>query len=185
MIKKISDNALLKMESTCNTLKQDLNSLRTGRASASILDGIIVNICNNNLRLTQVATVNVTGNKMLTVNLWDSNNAEAVNKAISNSNLGLNPILEGATIKIPLPDLSQERRKELVKVANDYAERARIAMRNIRRDAINNLKDLNKSKEISEDELRKGNDNIQKITDNTNVNIDQILKNKSNEILDS
>ena len=183
MLNKIKEETNNKMQVTYDTFKDDLKGLRAGRASTSILDGVIVNIYNNNMRLHQIATVSTAGNKMLTVTVWDVNNAEEVKKAIVNSNLGLNPILEGATIKIPLPELSMERRKELVKVANGYAERSKIAIRNVRRDGIASLKNLNKNKEISEDELHRAMNDIQKSTDNMESEIDNLLNAKTKEIL--
>ncbi|MBQ4875443.1 MAG: ribosome recycling factor [Rickettsiaceae bacterium H1] len=185
MLKGISDGALSKMNATYKTLKSDLSGLRTGKPNPSILDGVVVNVYNNNIRLNQVATVSISGNKMLSVSVWDVNNANIVNKAIANSNLGLNPILEGSTIKIPLPDLSEERRKELIKVANGYSERAKVAIRNIRRDAIANLKNLNKEKEISEDDLHRALNDMQKITNDMENNIEKMLESKTQEILES
>ena len=122
---------------------------------------------------------------MLTVTVWDSTHAEAIRKAIVNSNLGLNPILEGSIIKIPLPELSMERRKELVKVANGYAERSKIAIRNVRRDSIAHLKTLNKNKEISDDDLHRTTGEIQKLTDNAESEIDNLLSIKTKETLAS
>ncbi len=183
MFKEIIDNASSKMESSCGTLKQDLSSLRTNKASASILDGVIVNVYNNNVRLNQIATVSVLGNKMLTVSVWDKGNVGAVNKAIINSNLNLSPIVEGVSIKIPLPELSAERRKELVKVAQDYAERTKVALRNIRRDGIAQLKDLNKNKDISDDELHRAMDEMQKLTNNSESSVDKLINLKTKEIV--
>lgn len=182
-MKEIIDNALLKMKNTHSTFSTDLQGLRTGRANSSILDCIVVKVYNDTMRLSQVATVNVASAKLLIVNVWDKNNAELVKKAIANSNLGLNPSLELSTIKVPLPDLSEERRKKLVKTANDYAEHTRQAIRNIRRDAISSLRVLNKNNEISEDDLHKSTNSIQKITTEAENNVTSLLKSKTAEIL--
>lgn len=185
MLKAVCDEANSKMDSSCETLKKDFKGLRTGRANVSILDGVVVNIYNSNMRLTQLATVSISGPKMLVVNVWDANNAEIVNKAIINSNIGLNSILEGAVIKVPLPEISEERRKELVKVANDYAERSKVAVRNVRRDAIIQLRALNKDKKISEDDLHSGIASMQKIIDKVEGAISRVLKDKEKDILNN
>ncbi len=183
MLKEICDEAKNKMNMTVNTFKEDLKGLRAGKANSSMLDGVIVNIYNNNLRLNQVSTISVTSSKMLTITVWDIANAEAVRKAIVNSNLGLNPILEGAIIKVPLPELSMERRKELVKVASSYAERSKVAIRNVRRYSIAHLKNLNNKKEISDDELHRTTGEIQKLTDNSEAEIESLLSTKTKETL--
>ncbi len=183
MLNGISKEAISKMESSCETFKIDLKSLRTGRASASILDGIIVPVGNNNMRLNHIANINVAGNNVLNVNVWNSSHAPAVNKAITNSDLGFTPVLEGSVIRINIPELSEESRRNLVKTADGYAERIKIAIRNIRRETITKIKDLHKSKSISEDEYHREVGNVQKITEKKEKEVDILLKNKRNEIL--
>lgn len=172
-----------KMEGSINSVKHSLNSLRTGRASASLLDRIVVNAYNSQMPITQVGSINVPEARMLTVQVWDSSLVNATVKSIMESGLGLNPVAEGQTIRIPLPDLSEERRKELSKKAQEYGEIAKISIRNIRREANDLFKKLEKDKSITEDELKRSNEEVQKITDNFSKKIDEIVEEKKKEIM--
>lgn len=172
-----------RMEGAVNAFKHDLNSLRTGRASASLLDPIHVEAYGTSMPINQVATVSVPEPRMISVSVWDQGMVQAVDKAIRESSLGLNPIVEGGTLRIPLPELNEERRKELVKIAHQYAENARVAARHVRRDGMEHLKKAEKDGEISQDDMRAQSDRVQKITDDTIAAIDQALSDKEAEIM--
>lgn len=182
--KKIIEESKAKMTSTLENLKHSLSGLRTGRASASLLEPIKVEVYGGALMpINQLATISVPEARMLSVQVWDSANTKSVEKAIQNASLGLNTILEGNTIKVPIPDLSEERRKELTKKAHEYGENAKIATRNIRRHGIDEFKKLEKDKAISEDDMRKYSDEIQKLTDEYVKKIDETVSMKNSEIL--
>lgn len=172
-----------RMSGAVDALKQEFAGLRTGRAHSSLLDPIRVEAYGSQMPLNQVATVTVPEPRMLTVQVWDKNMAGAVDKAIRNSSLGLNPVMEGATLRIPIPPLNEERRKELAKTAGTYAEQARVAVRNVRRDGMDALKRAEKEGEIGEDEHKKLADQVQKATDESIETIDRLLKEKQEEIL--
>jgi ribosome recycling factor len=172
-----------RMEGAIASLKHSLNGLRTGRASAALLDPIKVEAYGSFMPITQVGTVNVPEARMITVQVWDSSMAGPVSTAIRDSGLGLNPIAEGNLIRIPIPDLSEERRKELSKKAHEYGEQSKIAIRNIRRDGIDEFKKLEKDKKISEDELHSRQDEIQKLTDEFSKKADQTVAEKEKEIM--
>lgn len=172
-----------KMDTTLKTFQEELGGLRAGRASAHLLEPLKVEVYGTLMPLSQVGTVSVPEPRLITVSVWDVGAVKAVEKAIRASDLGLNPITEGQTIRISLPDLTEERRKELTKVAHKYAEQNRIAIRNVRRDGMENIKKLQKTKDISEDEAHKFSDEIQKITDNYIQKIDQLLLTKEKEIM--
>jgi ribosome recycling factor len=172
-----------RMHGAVEALKHDFGGLRTGRASASLLEPIHVDAYGANMPLSQVASVSVPEPRLLQINVWDRGLVIAVEKAIRASNLGLNPQTEGQVIRLRMPELTQDRRKELVKVAHQYTEKARVAARNVRRDGMEQLKALEKAHAISEDEHKKKADEVQKMTDDTIKEIDTALKAKEAEIM--
>lgn len=172
-----------RMNGAVDALKHDLSGLRTGRASIALLDTIHVEVYGANMPLNQVATVSVPEPRMLTVQVWDRSNVQPVEKAIRSAGLGLNPITDGQLIRLPIPDLTEERRKELAKLVGQYAEKAKIAVRNVRRDGMDQLKQDEKKHEISEDERKRLETEVQKITDDTINDIDQLAESKEKEIL--
>lgn len=172
-----------RMQGAVDALKHDFGGLRTGRAATSLLDPIQVDAYGANMPLNQVASVSVPESRMLQISVWDRGLVAAVEKAIHASNLGLNPQTEGSVIRLRMPDLTQDRRKELVKVAHQYAEKAKVACRNVRRDGMDHLKTLEKAHAISEDEHKQRADEVQKMTDDTVKDIDAALKAKEAEIL--
>lgn len=172
-----------RMKGALETLKHDLSGLRTGRASASLLDPIVVDVYGANMPLNQVATVTAPEPRLLSVQVWDRSNASAVDKAIRAAGLGLNPITEGATIRLPIPDLTEERRKELAKLASQYAEKARVAVRNVRRDGMDALKKAEKDGSMSQDEQKRLSDEVQKLTDKLIAEMDAAASAKEKEIL--
>ena len=172
-----------RMDSALEVLRKELQGLRTGRASASLLEPIVVEAYGSEMPLTQVGTVNVPEPRMLTVQVWDRGLVKAVEKAIRNSNLGLNPSVDGQLLRVPLPELTQERRNELVKVAHKYAEQTRIAVRNVRRDGMDQLKRMEKDGDISQDEHKQWSDEVQKLTDKHIDAINQLLEHKEKDIL--
>jgi ribosome recycling factor len=172
-----------RMRGALDTLKHDLSGLRTGRASASLLDPIQVDVYGAHMPLNQLATVSAPEPRMLTVQVWDRSNVNAVEKAIRAAGLGLNPMTEGASIRLPIPDLTQERRKELAKLSHQYAEKARVAVRNVRRDGMDALKKLEKDKQMSEDDHKRKADELQKLTDKLVGEIDVAATAKEKEIL--
>ncbi|HEY0324440.1 MAG TPA: ribosome recycling factor [Allosphingosinicella sp.] len=171
------------MHGAVEALKHDLGGLRTGRASTALLDPIQVDVYGSNMPLNQVATVSAPEPRLLSVQVWDRSNITAVEKAIRNAGLGINPITDGQNIRLPIPDLTEERRKELAKLSHQYAEKAKIAVRNVRRDGMDALKTDEKKKEISEDEHKRLDAEVQKMTDETVKEIDQIVAAKEKEIL--
>jgi ribosome recycling factor len=172
-----------RMDGGLKTLHNEFAGLRTGRASASMLDPINVDAYGNLMPINQLATVNTPEARMISVQVWDKSMVKAVEKAIRESNLGLNPAIDGQSIRVPVPELSEERRKELGKVAGKYAENAKIAIRNVRRDGMDDLKKQEKDGKISEDEHRKKSDEIQKITDEFIKKIDEMLVSKEKDIM--
>ncbi|MCU0832006.1 MAG: ribosome recycling factor [Rhizobiaceae bacterium] len=172
-----------RMDGAMSAFRHDLASLRTGRASANLLDAVSVSAYGSATPINQVATITVPEARMLMVQVWDRGLATAVDRAIRESGLGLNPITEGATLRIPLPELNEERRKSLVKLAHQYAESARVAARHVRRDANDALKKAEKDGVINEDDMRKQTDRVQKITDTTISDIDKALQEKEAEIM--
>lgn len=173
----------LRMSKSIDALRDELQGLRTGRASASLLEPVQVEAYGSRMPLNQVATVTVAESRMLSVQVWDRSMAPAVDKAIRNSGLGLNPQTEGATIRVPLPELNEERRRELTKVAHNYAEQARVAVRHIRRDGMDQIKKGEKDGSIAEDEGRTLADQVQKATDLAVGEIDALLAVKEQEIM--
>ncbi|MCS0497801.1 ribosome recycling factor [Ancylobacter mangrovi] len=172
-----------RMQGAISVLKQELSGLRTGRASASLLEPIQVEAYGSHMPLSQVASVNVPEPRLLSVQVWDRGMVSAVEKAIRDSNLGLNPQTEGQVLRVRIPELTQERRQELVKVAHKYAEAARVSIRHVRRDGLDTLKKAEKDGEMSSDELSRMSDQVQKATDQSIVEVDQVLSTKEKEIL--
>jgi ribosome recycling factor len=172
-----------RMHGALENLKHDLAGLRTGRASTALLDPIQVEVYGANMPINQVATVSVPEPRLISVQVWDRSNISAVEKAIRNAGLGINPITDGQMIRLPIPDLTEERRKELAKLASQYAEKARVAVRNVRRDGMDALKADEKKKDISEDEHKRLDTEVQKMTDDTIKEIDAVAHAKEQEIL--
>jgi ribosome recycling factor len=172
-----------RMHGAVEVLKHDLGGLRTGRASISLVDPIHVEVYGANMPLNQVATVSAPEPRLLTVQVWDRSNVNAVEKAIRSAGLGINPITDGQLIRLPIPDLTEERRKELAKLAHQYAEKGRVAVRNVRRDGMDALKTDEKKGEISQDEHKRLETEVQKMTDETIAEIDAAMTAKEKEIL--
>ena len=172
-----------RMNGAVDVLKNDLGGLRTGRASTALLDPVQVEVYGANMPLNQLATVSVPEPRLISVQVWDKGNVGPVEKAIRSAGLGLNPITDGTMIRLPIPDLTEERRKELAKLAGQYAEKARIAVRNVRRDGMDHLKVDEKKHDISEDERKRFEVEVQKMTDETIKDIDSAASAKEQEIL--
>ncbi|RZM11102.1 MAG: ribosome recycling factor [Sphingomonas sp.] len=172
-----------RMTGAVEALKHDLGGLRTGRASTVLLDPVTVEVYGSHMPLSQVATVSAPEPRMLSVQVWDKQNVGPVEKAIRSAGLGLNPINDGQTLRLPIPDLTEERRKELAKLASQYAEKARIAARNVRRDGMDSLKLDEKKNVIAEDERKRHETELQKVTDKTIADIDAASSSKEKEIL--
>ena len=172
-----------RMKGAVEALKSDLQGLRTGRANTTLLDPVVVEVYGAMMPLSQVATVSAPEPRMLSVQVWDKANMTPVEKGIAHANLGLNPIIDGQTLRLPIPDLTQDRRKELAKLAGQYAEKAKIAIRNVRRDAMESLKADEKKKEISEDDRKRSEEQVQKLTDQYVKETDEAAAKKEQEIL--
>lgn len=172
-----------RMKGAVSTLKGEFGGLRTGRASAALLDPVMVEAYGNTVPVNQVGSIATPEARMITVQVWDKGLAKAVDKAIRDAGLGLNPQMDGQLLRIPLPELNQERRKELSKLAAKYAEAARISVRNVRRDGMELLKRLEKDKKIGEDEHHTKGDELQKLTDANIKDIDALLHGKEQEIM--
>ena len=172
-----------KMDKTLNNLKKEYLGLRTGRASASLLEPVSVDAYGAKVPINQVGNINVPESRLITVQVWDESLIQSVEKAIRNSELGLNPMIEGNNIRVPIPELSQERRIEIVKVASKYSEDAKITVRNIRRDAMDKIKEEEKQKSISKDDSFQFSEKIQKITDKYVEKIENIFQEKEKDIL--
>jgi ribosome recycling factor len=169
-----------RMNGAIEALKNEFGGLRAGRASTSLLDNVTVDVYGSKMPLNQVGSVAVPEPRLLTVQVWDSNNTAAVEKAIRNSGLGLNPMAEGSLIRIPMPELNEERRAELSKVAGKYAEAARIAIRNVRKDGMDQIK---ADDDLPEDDAKRQSDEVQKLTDEHIKQIDQMLSDKERDIM--
>ena len=181
MSEDIDIDALEKrMQGALNALKSEFSTLRTGRASASILDPITVDAYGSQMPLNQCGTVNVPEPRMITVNVWDKGLIGAVEKAIRESGIGINPVVDGTTLRLPIPELNEERRIELTKVAGQYAETARVAIRNVRRDGMDQIK---KASDLSEDDQKLWSDEVQELTDKQIKQVDEMLDVKQNEIM--
>ena len=172
-----------RMAGAVESLKGDLTGLRTGRANVQLLDPVTVEVYGAHMPLNQVATVSAPEPRMLSVQVWDKSNVGPCDKAIRSAGLGLNPIVDGQTLRLPIPDLTEERRKELAKLAGQYAEQAKVAIRNVRRDGMDSLKKMEKDGEISEDRLHSLSDEVQKLTDTYVARVDEALKAKEAEIM--
>jgi ribosome recycling factor len=184
MLKEIIKDADVRMDKSVAAFKDELNKIRTGRAHTSLLDHITVEYYGSEVPLNQVASVGVEDARTLTVAPWEKQMVSVVEKAIMSSDLGLNPATAGMVIRVPLPPLTEERRRDLVKVVRHEAELARIAIRNIRRDAIHHAKELLKEKEITEDEEHRSEDEIQALTDKHVAAVDEILAAKEGELME-
>jgi len=184
MIEDIKKDAAERMAKSVETLRHELTKLRTGRAHTSLLDHLRVNYYGSEVPLGQVANVNVADPRTLTVSPWEKNMVGPIEKAILESDLGLNPATSGTLIRIPLPPLTEERRRDLVKVVKHEGEQAKVAIRNIRRDANSDIKDLLKEKEITEDQERRAEDEIQKLTDKYVADVDGVLAGKEKELME-
>ena len=184
MIADTKKDAEHRMQKTIESLKEELRRLRTGRAHTSLLDHITVEYYGSQVPISQTATVSVEDARTLTVNPWEKSMVPAVEKAILTSDLGLTPVSAGTVIRVPLPPMTEERRKELVRVVRHEGENARVALRNVRRDALSTIKDLLKEKVITEDDDRRAHDEIQKLTDRYVAQVDALLKEKEAEIME-
>tara|TARA_B100000029_G_scaffold287925_1_gene281722 strand:+ start:3383 stop:3937 length:555 start_codon:yes stop_codon:yes gene_type:complete len=172
-----------KMENTLKIFHEELSRLRTGRATPSLLEPVFVEAYDSKMKVSELATVNAPEPKLLTVQVWDKSMVSNIEKAIRESDLGLNPSTDGQLIRVPLPDLTEERRIELTKIASKFSENAKISIRNIRRDAMDKIKEQEKNNEISEDEQKNMSDNIQKLTDEKVNEIQSVYDEKKNEIM--
>jgi ribosome recycling factor len=172
-----------RMEGAVAAFKSDIASLRTGRASANILDPITVDAYGSRVPLNQVANITVPEPRMLGVSVWDKSMVGAVERSIRESHLGLNPIIDGQNLRIPLPELNEERRKSLVKVAHDYSEKAKVAIRHVRRDGIDGLRKAEKDGSLGQDDSRSQSERVQKMTDDTISDVDRLLAEKEKEIM--
>jgi len=172
-----------KMENTLKIFHEELNRLRTGRATPSLLEPVFVEAYNSKMKISELASVNAPEPKLLTVQVWDKSMVQNVEKSIRESKLGLNPSTDGQLIRVPLPDLTEERRLELTKVASKFSEDAKISIRNIRRDAMDKIKDEQKKNLISEDEQKSTSENIQKVTDEKIKEIENVFEDKKKEIM--
>ena len=182
MIADIRKTAEQKMRKTVEALKTDLAKIRTGRAHTGLLDHILVDYYGTPTPIPQVGNVTLLDARTIAVNPWDKKLAPAIDKAIRDSDLGLNPATMGETVRVPMPALTEERRKDLIKVVRHEGENARVAVRNVRRDAIHHLKDLLKQKKVAEDEERRAQDDIQKLTDRSIADIDKLLQQKEADL---
>jgi len=172
-----------RMQGAVSVLKTELSGLRTGRASINLLDPVTVNAYGSQMPINQVASVNVPEPRMLSVQVWDKQLVGAVDRAIRDANLGLNPIMEGTLLRIPIPELNAERRQEMVKVGHKYAEQARVAVRHVRKDGMDTLKKFEKDGHHSLDDVRVQSEQLQKLTDDTIKDIDELLAGKEREIM--
>ena len=177
------DDLQRRMNGALEVLRQEYSGLRTGRASASLVEPIVVEAYETEMPMNQVATINVPEPRMISIQVWDKSQVKAVEKAIQNSGLGLNPIIDGQNLRIPIPELNEERRVELAKIAGKYAEQAKISVRNVRHDGMNKLKKMERSGDVSEDDAHIWSDEIQQITDDVIKKIVETHESKESEIL--
>ena len=184
MIEDIKQDASKRMGKSIESLKDEFSKIRTGRAHVSLLDHVMVDYYGNMVPINQAATVSIADARMLSVQAWERSMVPAIEKAILNSDLGLNPSTAGEVIRVPLPMLTEERRKEMIKVARGEAEHCRVAIRNVRRDANVHIKELLKEKEIGEDDSRRGEDDIQKITDKYIAEVEELLGAKEKDLME-
>ncbi len=172
-----------RMNASLEALKHDLSGLRTGRANTALLDNITVEVYGAKMPLNQVATVSVPEPRMLSIQVWDKSNIQPVEKSVRSAGLGLNPIIDGPNIRLPIPDLTEERRKDLAKLTGQFAEKARIAIRNVRRDGMDDIKADENKKEIGEDDKKRLETEVQKLTDDMIAEADKLSSAKEQEIL--
>lgn len=172
-----------RMRGAVSVLHEEFGGLRTGRASASLLEPVVVDAYGSQMPMNQVGTIGVPEPRMLSVQVWDKSLVAAVEKAIRVSNLGLNPVVDGQTVRVPIPELNEERRQELTKVASQYAEQARVAVRNVRRDGMDQLKRLEKDGDMGQDEHKAWAEEVQELTDTIIKEIDEALARKDEEIM--
>lgn len=184
MIEELKKDAEVRMSKSVESLKAELTKLRTGRAHTSLLEHITVEYYGSEVPLTQVANISVADARMLTVTPWEKQMVSAVEKAILNSGMGLNPASAGEVIRVPLPPLTEERRKDMIRVVRQEGEGARVAIRNIRRDVLGDIKTLLKEKEITEDDERRAQDDIQKLTDKYIAQADKLLEEKEKDLME-
>ena len=184
MLEDIKKDASSRMAKSIDALKQEMSKIRTGRAHPSLLDHVMVDYYGNEVPIKQVANVTIEDSRTLAITPWEKPMVPVIEKAIMTANLGLNPASAGTVIRVPMPPLTEERRKDLVRVVRQEAENGRVAVRNIRRDANSDFKELLKEKEISEDEERKAADDIQKLTDKYVAEIDKVLQTKEAELME-
>lgn len=177
------DDIERRMNGAFEALRHEFVGLRTGRANAGMLEPVVVNAYGSDMPINQVATINVPEPRMITVQVWDKGNVQAVEKAIRSAGLGLNPAVDGQLIRVPIPELTQQRRQELTKVASQYAEHARVAVRNVRRDGMERLKKLMRDAHMSEDDHEMWSEETQRLTDETIKKIDDALAHKQKEIM--
>lgn len=182
-MQKVIKDAEVRMRKCIDSLKSEIAKLRTGRAHPSLLDHIRVDYYGNQMPINQVASVNASDARTLTITPWEKNMVPAIEKAILNADLGLNPATTGDVIRVPMPALNEERRKELIKVVRTEGEAARVSIRNVRRDANAELKELLKAKKITEDDERRQTDEVQKLTDKLVAEVDQLLTAKESELM--
>jgi ribosome recycling factor len=178
-----TDDLKRRMHGAVEVFRHDLGGLRTGRASTALLDPVHVEVYGSNMPLNQVATVSTPEPRLLSVQVWDRSNVQPVEKAIRNAGLGINPIVDGQVIRLPIPELTEERRRELAKLVGQYAEKAGVAVRNVRRDGMDHLKQDERKHDISEDERKRLEHEVQKLTDDTIKEIDELSHTKEKEIL--
>jgi len=184
MSKEIINDADLRMKKSLDTFQHELSKIRTGRAHPGLLEQVLVSYYGNNVPINQAANVNVMDARTLSITAWDRNMIGDIEKAILNSGLGLNPVTNGEVIRIPLPPLTEQRRKDLTKIVRNEAEKARVAVRNIRRDANAHLKPLVKDKVLTEDDERKAESSVQKLTDDKIGEIEKVLESKEKELME-
>ena len=184
MINDVKKEAEQRMQRGIEAFKDDLRKLRTGRAHAGLLETVMVEYYGTNVPVKQTDNISVEDARTIVVTPWEKNMVSAVEKAIINSGLGLNPVTAGQVIRVPLPPMTEERRRDLVKVVRAHAETGRVALRNVRREALGDIKDLLKEKMIAEDDERRGQDEIQKLTDRYVAMVDTLLKDKEAEIME-
>jgi ribosome recycling factor len=184
MINDIQKDALSRMNKSIEAYKVELTKIRTGRAHPSLLDHVTVDYYGSQVPISQAANISAEDSRTLAVTAWDSSMVPAIEKAIMTSDLGLNPNSAGTVIRVPMPPLTEERRRDLVKVVKELTENARVAVRNIRRDANSELKMLQKEKEISEDDERKGQELVQKVTDQSIAKLEELLQEKDKELME-
>ncbi|MBI1362899.1 MAG: ribosome recycling factor [Proteobacteria bacterium] len=183
MLEGLMKDMRTRMDKCIDAFRHELGGLRTGRASADLLAPVMVDAYGSQMPLAQCGSVSVADSRLLVVSVWDKSVVSAVEKAIRDAGLGLNPQVDGQNIRLSLPDLTAERRQELVKLARKYAEQGRVAVRNVRRDGMDELKKLQKDGEISEDDARRASDQVQKITDDFVASVDKVLADKEKDIL--